>query len=349
MNVLTVERLNRTLLLRQGLLERVPRPIPVVIERMGGIQNQYAPNGYIALWSRVSGFRREHLTRALRERRVIQATLMRGTIHLVSARDYHPMAAGVRRAQRDWWSRIARSRGLDDVSYADVAGAVTELLSTGPLRRDEILAGLAGKGFRREHWEGVAHHLDLVRVPPSGTWERRRADLYALGAAWIGDGRASEEEGLRLLIRRYLGGFGPAPLADIAAWAGVPVTDLEPVAERMRLRPFADEGGGSLVDLPGAPLAEAGIVAPPRFLPTWDAMLLAHARRTAVLSEEYRPVVFTSKNPPSVPTFIVDGRVAGWWRHEGNRIRVEPFAPIPTRVMREVEGEAEGLAALHAP
>jgi hypothetical protein len=147
-NVLTVERLNRTLLLRQGLLERVPRPIPAVIERMGGIQNQYAPNGYIALWSRVSGFRREHLTRALRERRVIQATLMRGTIHLVSARDYHPMAAGVRRAQRDWWSRIARSRGLDDVSYADVAGAVTELLSTGPLRRDEILAGLAGQGFQ---------------------------------------------------------------------------------------------------------------------------------------------------------------------------------------------------------
>lgn len=348
MNPLTVGQLNRTLLLRQGLLERARRSIPVSIERMGGIQNQYAPNGYIALWSRVAGFRREHLTSALLERRVIQATLMRGTIHLVSARDYHPIAAGVRRAQMDWWSGIARSRRLDDVSYPDVAAAVTELLSTGPLRRDQILEGLVGRGFRKEHWEGVSQYLDMVRVPPSGTWERRRADVYALGAAWMGANRASEEEGLELLIRRYLGGFGPAPIPDIATWARVPVAALEPVAERMRLRSFVDESGGSLVDLPGAPLADADIVAPPRFVPTWDAMLLVHARRTAVLPEEYRPIVFTSNNPPSLPTFIVDGRVAGWWRHEGDRIRVEPFAPISRRAMREVEEEAQGLAALHA-
>ena len=92
--VLTARELNRALLARQLLLERVSLPIPRVLERIGGIQNQYAPNGYIRLWSSVEGFERDDLTRALERRSVIQGTLMRETIHLVSRRDY-PLFAGL--------------------------------------------------------------------------------------------------------------------------------------------------------------------------------------------------------------------------------------------------------------
>src|SRR6266542_6142126 len=92
--------LNRALLARQLLLERVRSPLPRVLERMGGLQAQYAPAMYIGLWTRVEGLERDALTRALERRSVVQGTLMRTTIHLVSKRDYWPFAAGIRKDQR---------------------------------------------------------------------------------------------------------------------------------------------------------------------------------------------------------------------------------------------------------
>jgi Winged helix DNA-binding domain len=99
---LTQRELNRAVLARQLLLERAMLPIPRALERMGGIQNQYAPNAYIRLWSCLEGFRREDLTRALERRSVVNATLMRSTIHVVSKRDYWPLAVAIRAPQREW-------------------------------------------------------------------------------------------------------------------------------------------------------------------------------------------------------------------------------------------------------
>jgi Winged helix DNA-binding domain len=106
--VLTQRERNRALLARQLLLERVRAPLPRVLERMAGIQAQYAPSMYIGLWSRVDGFERDALTRALERRSVVQATLMRSTIHLVSRRDFWPFALGTRDARRQWWRRVHR-------------------------------------------------------------------------------------------------------------------------------------------------------------------------------------------------------------------------------------------------
>jgi hypothetical protein len=153
----------------------------------------------------------------------------------------------------------------------------------------------------------------------------------------------SEEDGLAHLIRRYLGGFGPALAADISSWAGVPVTRLRPVVERMTLRRFRDGDGGELVDLPRQPIPDPDVVAPIRFLPTWDATLLVHARRTGILPEEYRTAVFNTRNPQSLTTFLVDGAVAGAWRYQGEKVHLEPFAPIPRRYLRELKEEATGL------
>jgi len=119
------------------------------------------------------------------------------------------------------------------------------------------------------------------------------------------------------------------------------------VVPRLRLRHFRDERGGELLDLPRAPLPDPETPAPVRFLPTWEATLLVHARRTQILPETYRPLVFNTKTPHSVPTFLVDGAVAGTWRYEKGRIRLEPFAPLPRVVRRELEDESERLAAFH--
>jgi hypothetical protein len=344
--VLTTRDLNRALLARQLLLERSRVPLTRALERVAGLQTQYAPSAYVALWSRLHDFRRSSLTRALEQRRAVQATLMRVTIHIVSASDYPLFAEGVRRGRREWWLRVAR-RQVEGVDMEKVTDLVRARLSDGPLRQAELVKLIEAEGLPRTAWSGVGLWTDLVRIPPSGTWERRRADLYGLAEDWLGPSTATEAEGLRHLVGRYLRGFGPASLNDIASWAGLPVTTLRPVAERLTLRRFRDEAGGELLDLPRAPLPAPDTAAPVRFLPTWDATLLVHARRTHILPERYRSLVFHTKNPQSVPTFLVDGAVAGTWRYEDGRVRLDPFDGVERQVRRELEEEARRLTAWH--
>jgi len=346
---LTRRHLNRAMLARQLLLQRVRLPIARAVERVGGIQAQYAPSAYVGLWSRLDGFARTALTGALTDRRVVQGTLMRATIHLVSAADYPLFAAGLRTPRREWWLRVARGRGLDAVAYHDVVDLLRVRLAAGPQRSGDLIAALVAVGYPKEAWEGAGLWLDMVRVPPSGTWERRRADLLALADTWLAPvAPVGEETGQAHLLRRYLGSFGPAPLAAAANWAGVPVATLAAVAEPMRLRHLRDEEGNELLDLARAPLPDPDTPAPVRFLPTWDAVLLAHARRAGILPEEHRATVFTTRNPHSVGTFLVDGAVAGTWIVDGPRINAEPFAPLPLRLRRELATETERLAAFHA-
>jgi hypothetical protein len=337
--VLTERELNRALLARQLLLERAKLPLPRAIERIGYLQTQYAPSAYLGLWSRVEGFERARLTRALERRAVIQATLMRVTIHMISRREYWPAVEAIREGRRTGWLKATRNpEGA--VHMEAQARRVRAALAGGPRRRAEVVAEL---GLDSATWNGVGLWLDLVRVPPSGTWEQRRADLYGLAEDWVGPPDGTRERGLELLVRRYLGAFGPASRRDLASWAGVPAATFHPVLERISLRRFRDERGGELLDLPRAPLPGADVPAPPRFLPTWDATLLVHARRTQILPEAYRPLVFDSKTPHSVSTFLVDGRVAGTWTPERGRVRLEPFDPLPRAARRELEDEARRL------
>jgi hypothetical protein len=308
------------------------------------VQAQYAPSTYVGLWSRVADFEREHLDRALERRTVVQATLMRVTIHVVSRRDFWPLAEAIREPRRTWWLRATRHTG-DAPTMSAAARRVRSLLADGPLPRNEIMARL---GLDATTWNGVGLWLDLVRVPPSGTWDRRRADLFGLAEDWLGPSDASPDEGVQHLIRRYLGGFGPASRADIASFSGLPNAVLGPALEGMRLRRFHDEAGEELLDVPRAPLPDPDTPAPVRFLPTWDATLLVHARRSQILPERFRSAVFATKTPHSVPTFTVDGQVAGTWRYEQGAVLVQPFEPLPRNVRREVEEEAERLTAFHA-
>jgi Winged helix DNA-binding domain len=343
--VLTERELNRAVLHRQLLLERSNAPLPKALERIGGIQAQYAPSMYIGLWSRLGGFERETLTRALERRSVVQATLMRATIHLVSAGDYWPFEIAIARARREGW--LAYGPRATETSAREMAGLARKVRSRmrgGTMSRAEIQE-ITGNSMRTN---GVGMWIDLVRAPPSGTWERRRADLYALAEEWLGPPEVERKAALRRLIRAYLQGFGPAARTEIADWAGLPVSIVSRTLAGMDLRRFRTEAGGELVDLPRLPLPDSGTPAPPRFIPTWDASLLVHCRRAQILPEEFRPRVFSTKTPQSVPTFLVDGQVAGTWRYDGGRVRLEPFRKLTVTERRALDREAERLAAFHA-
>ncbi len=342
--VLTERELNRAVLARQLLLERSAVLIPRALERMCGLQDQYAPNGYIGLWTRLAGFRRDDLTKALQRRTVIQATLMRATIHLVSRREYWPMAMAIDEPLREWWFRATRRRP-EERRLRAIDRRGRELLEHGPKRKKEILTEL---GLSPADFAGIGLWTQLVRVPPSGTWEQRRADLFGTAERWIGPTTATADEGRELLVRRYLGAFGPATRADISNFTGLPLKMLDAVLERLRLRTFKSEQGDTLLDVRGAPLPPADAPAPVRFLPTWDATLLVHARRTQLLPEAYREKIFNTKMPQSIGTFLVDGQVAGTWRLDGSQLTTAPFEPLPRSARREVDAEAAALAAFHA-
>jgi hypothetical protein len=343
---LSEPELNRALLARQLLLERSRASIPRVLERMGGLQAQYAPSMYIGLAARLDRFERAKLDRALERRTVVQGTLLRATIHLVSKGDYWPMAIAVRRARREAWLNSSYRRDYSARQMSSAARRLRSRLGDGTMSRKEIHELLGSDSVVTN---GVNMWLDLVRVPPAGTWERRRADLYAAAEHWLGRStRIDESDGIELLVRRYLGGFGPAAPTEIANWAGLDPRKLAPELEHLELRTFVAEDGGELVDLPRAPLPDPETPAAARFLPTWDATLLVHARRTGILPEEHRPKVFNARTPQSVPTFLVDGRVAGTWRYEKGKIKTTPFGKLDAAAKRELRDECERLAALHA-
>ena len=339
--VLSERARNRAVLARQQLLARSPAALPAVLDTIGGIQAQYAPSMYVGLWSRVDGFERHQLTSALVDRSVVQGTLMRATIHLVSAADYWPLTIAVRDHRRRWWLQTQRF-GLTEDRMIEAARRTHERLASGPVTHADLAAHIG-----KDAMAGIHEFVDLVRVPPSGTWAKRRADRYALATSWIGpEPDLSPTDALRHAISRYLGAFGPSRPRDIATWAGVPAAATREALAEITLSTYRAEDGDELVDLVGLELPDPEVVAPVRFLPTWDATMLVHARGTGIVREDDRPRIFTSKNPQSISTFLVDGVVAGSWRHDGRRVIIEPFRPLAKDVQVEVRAEGDRIADL---
>jgi DNA glycosylase AlkZ-like len=347
--VLTTRHLNRALLTRQLLLDRSSLSVPRALEQVAGIQAQYAPSTYIRLWTSLRRFEMAALDRLLERKAVVQGTLMRSTIHVVSRRDYWLFAEGIGPSRQQWWQQTwggdeARGVNLDKVSAQlerELAGRVWP-------RRD-LDAHLKAHGG--SVWSGA--WVPLIRVPPAGTWNHRRADLFQLSSDWLGPSKTDQDAGLVHLLRRYLGGFGPARLTDAARWAGVDTVKMAAAAQRLTLRTFRTEGGTELVDLPRAALPDPDTPAPVRMLPTFDATLLVHVRRTEILPEAYRSLVFNTKMPQSIGTFLVDGQVAGSWKVERTGSKATliyvPFERLPRAADRDVRDEATGLVRFMEP
>lgn len=356
---LTLRQLNRATLARQLLLERADLDVVTAAERIAGLQAQEPASPHIGLWTRLAGFEPADLDRAIAERSVVKATLMRSTLHIVSAADYlHlwpaiiPMFDGIRR--RDRIQPPSPAVLADLIARAEVFTAEPRML--GELR--DHLGGADGMEPDEIVW-WLRRRVPFIHVPSDVAWSFGRRPRLTHASGWLGASRwAPTEAALERLVRRYLGAFGPASAADLAAWSGLAVGKVRPgiaaVDAAGDLRRFSDERGRELLDLDGAPLPDVDTPAPPRLLPMWDSPLLAFADRTRVISDQYRRVVIAT-NGDTLPTFTVDGVVAGLWWAESiaggrTRITIEPFRP-PLRQAdaQALEEEAERLAAVVAP
>lgn len=338
--VLTLRELNRATLARQLLLERRKLGVLPAIERLAGLQAQWPPSPYVGLWSRLAGFRREQLERAVQGGDVVKPTVMRGTLHLVTARDY-PMF---------WWALRDMPTWYDDTHLAHAERSLArmrKLAETAPLAHKDAVALLVADGHEeleaRRIFHAIRRRAHLLHTRDSALWNGRPlAVFHPHPEPEPMDARAARAE----LVRRYLAAFGPATRADIADWSGLRVADFADALDLLEpLRRFRDESGRELLDLPRAPLPPADAPAPVRFLPKWDNTLLAHADRRRVLPEELRKAVI-AKNGDVTQTFLVDGVVAGSWSADKKgKVAIAPFAPLPRAARREVDDEAARLEA----
>jgi hypothetical protein len=353
--LLSKRQLNRALLARQLLLAREPVTPVAAIERLAGLQAQQARPPFIGLWSRLARFTRDDLLKVLHARTVVRVTAMRGTLHLLSARDYLAWRGPLQPALDRGVTSIAGA-ALAETDLPAAERATRALLERSPATFDAIRNHLA-PDFAQVNVRHVAYAirmtLPLVQVPERETdWGFPGAADFALADAWLRKKVPSAGGSPKELIRRYLAAFGPAAVTDAQSWSGL--AQLAPVFEELRpsLVTFQDDRKRELFDLPDAPRPDADTPAPVRFMPEFDNLILGHHDRSRVISDDHRQRI-ASPNLLVPATLLVDGMVAGVWAIERKKreatLIIEPFVTIPVKRKSELRDEAERLLGFSEP
>ena len=344
---LTARQLNRATLDRQLLLRRVPLGVAEGVRRIVALQAQEAASPYIALWNRLAAFDPVDLDTAFLDRSVVKATLMRITLHAVSAHDYpafHAAMVSSLRASR-YYDRRFTSTGLT-VEEADAVLPELASFTTRPRTKAEIGAVFEARmGERGERaWWALRTFAPLHHAPTGGPWSFGLRSSYLAAGTTLSP--ASRDESIRCLVRRYLEGFGPASVADVARF-----TMLTRAVARDALRSLAGEleqmdgpDGSELFDVAGAALPAEGVLAPPRLLPMWDSILLAYDDRSRVIPPHYRTLAMRD-NGDVLPTLLVDGYVAGVWRPVPGGIEATAFHQLSDDAWAGLSAEAASLVA----
>ena len=347
MTPVTDLQLNRWTLARQLLLEREAVDAVTAVERLAGMQAQHSPSPYIGLWSRVRGFERSELETAVMEDRVVKATLMRGTLHLVPARQFDLYRAATRNPRH---LEVVRRLGQRGVDVAALRAAIVAAVREGPLTRAEVARVSAvhvPDDLFWGGWSAVGVSGDLMNLREDARFGYFGSSRYRLAP----EATCDPEEARLTVVAAYLRAFGPATRSDLAQWSGQSVAAFAAALERLGVVRLRAIDGRELLDLADAPRPEPDGRPPVRFLPKWDNLLLAYTRRQRVLPEPYRAIVIR-KNGDVLPTFLVDGRVAGTWEapRKGRALMsLTALAPLRARDRREVEEEGERLHAWLRP
>lgn len=353
--VLGLRALNRALLERQMLLRRAKLPVPRAIERLVGMQAQEPNDPYIGLWTRLEGVRPEALARLIARRRAVRASLMRTTIHLVTAPDYLALYPVMRPVHvRTVYSSSLEHRALEGVDIEELLAAGRSLVEERPLTRAELGPLLAQRCRGRDAKSlarAVNYLLPMIHVPPRGLWGSSGQTTLTTAEAWL-DRSPGTDASPDAVVLRYLAAFGPATTADIRTWSGL--TGLGEVVERLRPRlvSFRDERGRELFDLPEAPRPDPDTPASPRFLPEYDNALLSHADRSRIVADHHRQRLITN-NGRSSGTVLVDGFARATWRIAREAGTATLMVRTLERVSREeaaaLKTEGAGLLDFAAP
>jgi hypothetical protein len=354
--VLSTRALNRATMARQMLLRREKVAPVTAVERLVAMQAQLARPPFVGLWSRLAGFTRATAAGPIARRDLVRATMMRGTIHLLSRRDFLAfrsvmapvLARGMESVLRD------RTKGFD---LDRVVAAARQCFGEKPRTFAELrthLAGLFPKADERAMGYTVRMYLPLVLTPDDeAQWAYSGAADFAVADAWLGEPLATDEAP-HALVLRYFAAYGPASVQDFQSWSGLTAAREVVDALRPKLLVFRDDRGRELFDVPDAPRPDEDVDVPVRFLPEFDSVLLGYADRTRVMDAAHKPHIFT-KNLLVPATFIVDGRIAGMWniefvkRQQTAMMVVRSFAALGRDAKKALGAEADALIGFLEP
>jgi hypothetical protein len=342
--VLTTRALNRALLERQLLLRREPMEIGAAIAHLVGMQAQVPLAPYTGLWSRLQDFDPAELSRMTEEKEVVRGTLMRRTVHLVTADDFLALRPVMQDMVERGYASSPFAPQIEGVDMRALLEAGRALVEERPRTTADLREEL-GPRWPDADAESLAYavryHLPLVQLPPRGLWPTRKGAGRAHVTTvehWLGR-PLSPDTTPQATIRRYLAAFGPATIQDIAAWSGL--TKVGEAVEGLDgLRTLAADDGRELLDIPDGPLPDPETPAPPRFLPPFDNVVLGHKDRTRIASDRDRLIRSLDK-----PMLLVDGFLRGTWKLVDERIVVDAFDPLTGDEQRQVDEEAERLRA----
>lgn len=378
--LLTLRELNRALLARQMLLAREKRTVVDAIARLGALQAQWPRAPYTGLWTRLERFAREDLERELRARRVVKATLMRGTLHLATARDYPFYTVAASEARRQLWHSTQRQlvafyerqlpavrrfarEGRAPIPEPEKLHRALLRYATAPRSREELIAFIERESKIPHElathlvWGFVAAHGMLVHAPESGLYDADRAGgVVAATAALRGMTVPAFDDAVLHTVTRHLAAFGPATIDDVSSWTSIRAQPIREAITRLgaKITRYVDERGRTLYDLARSPRPSAETPAAPRFLPKWDSTLLAYTppERVRILPEEYRPAVI-AKNGDVAQTILIDGFVAGTWatvrRTRDTVVAITPFRRLGRAEKTALVAEGTRLARFVAP
>jgi hypothetical protein len=355
---LTLRELNRATLARQMLLRREKVKVVTAVERLAGMQAQIPRPPFVGLWSRVDGFRRDDLMRAIEHREVVRGTLMRGTIHLASRGDFLVWRPTIQPVLTRVMNSVLKNY-LKELDLDAIVKAARESFDR------EACTFAEQRQHLRERFPRVNERamglivrmlLPLVQTPQAGQpWAYHAAADFAVASTWLGEDLADEPRPHQLALR-YLAAFGPATGQDFQIWSGLPGGRAVMEELRAKLRVFHDENGRELFDLAKAPRPDQDEEAPVRFLPEFDNVLLAHVDRSRIVEGGHRKNIFT-KNLLIPSTYLVDGFVGGLWSVDTKvakkkrqvRLVLKPFGKLDRRPRTALQEEGERLLRFIEP
>jgi len=360
--------LNRALLARQGLLERFDAPLVEVVEAIGAMQGQAWGALPVGLWSRMTSFAPGDLYGALERGDLRWGIGVRGTLHLVSARE-HPAYAVVAQAGStgSWHRAIGETTpAMDELRAGVLDFAAPQARSNEEIREfveawvsehPEAIDPREVEAQRLLKWRPIYRSSGLTRAPAGGAWGAKAPGDHLAAPIPPGSAQApNADDALAQVTRRHLRAFGPAAADDVAGWIGWRTPAVRELLEGLHseLAVFEDEYGRMLYDLPEAPRPDPDTPAPSRLLGAFDSTLLACAakRRERIIPEALRDVVYQKANLQIRPTFLVDGLVAGTWAIEVRRreasLTLRPAAKLAGPVRTALTAQATSLLeALH--
>ena len=369
LEIVSLKMVNRLYMVKHHLFKRAEKSqLLRVVEDLCGLHAQVPATPYFSLWNRVENFQKASLDKALYEdKTLVKVWCMRGTLHLIPSQDLPVYNQALKRMWFEHHGRFMRAPEWPPAEERKkvIHPRIVEALAQRPLTRrelnDKVRGSLKDGSLPYDRlfsgWGGVLKETGYegmtVHAQPRG-----RESCFARLDKWLPNvdlDKVDEEEAQERLLLKYLRGYGPATQQDFALWSGLIADDAKGAIENASslLNEVGVEGvkGRFLLlkeDRKTLESLDPDKEAPPRLLPKYDSLLLGHKDRTRIIQEEHRKNVFKPKVGDIAATILVNGRIAGTWRHKRTKktltIIVKPFEKMSREDMKQAESEAKELS-----